>query len=185
MNIQLDQIDFDILGSLQNNARISNKELAARVRLAPSSCLERVRRLSAAGVLRGFHAEVDPGALGHGLQAMITVRLRRHARREVVAFRAHLLALPEVLAIFHVGGSYDFVVHVAVRDSNHLRDLAMDSFTARPEVGQMETHFIFEYTRSMTLPIPPSAHEGDPPGEAGRKPPATPPAPGAAPPGRR
>ena len=109
---------------------------------------------TAAGVFRGFHAEVDPEALGHSLQAMITVRLRRHARRDVVAFRAHLLGLPEVLAIFHVGGSYDFVVHVAVRDSNHLRDLAMDSFTARPEVGQMETHFIFEYTRSLTLPVP-------------------------------
>jgi DNA-binding Lrp family transcriptional regulator len=123
-----------------------------------------VRRLTAAGVFRGFHAEVDPAALGHVLQAMITVRLRRHARREVVAFRAHLLALPEVLAIFHVGGSYDFVVHVAVRDSNHLRDLAMDSFTARPEVGQMETHFIFEYTRSMTLPLPPSVQEPEAPG---------------------
>ena len=159
MNIPLDQIDFAIIENLQNNARLSNKELAHRVRLAPSSCLERVRRLGAAGVFRGFHAEVDPAALGHALQAMITVRLRRHARRDVVAFRAHLLALPEVLALFHVGGSYDFVVHVAVRDSNHLRDLAMDSFTARPEVGQMETHFIFEYTRSMTLPLPPSVLE--------------------------
>jgi hypothetical protein len=59
-----------------------------------------------------------------------------------------------VLAVFHGGGSYDFVVHVAVRDSSHLRDLAMDEFTARAEVGQMETHFIFEYTRSMTLPAP-------------------------------
>jgi DNA-binding Lrp family transcriptional regulator len=59
-----------------------------------------------------------------------------------------------VLALFHVGGSYDFVVHVVVQDSNHLRDLAMDAFTARPEVGQMETHIIFEYARSPTLPIP-------------------------------
>jgi DNA-binding Lrp family transcriptional regulator len=161
MKIPLDQIDFAIIENLQNNARLSNKELAARVQLAPSSCLERVRRLTGAGVFRGFHAEVDPEALGHTLQAMITVRLRRHARRDVIAFRAHLLALPEVLAVFHVGGSYDFVVHVAVRDSNHLRDLAMDSFTVRPEVGQMETHFIFDYTRSATLPVPPSVRGPD------------------------
>ena len=154
MKIPLDQIDFAILENLQNNARLSNKELANRVHLAPSSCLERVRRLTGAGVFRGFHAEVDPAALGQALQAMITVRLRRHSRRDVVAFRAHLLALPEVLALFHVGGSYDFVVHVVVQDSNHLRDLAMDAFTARPEVGQMETHIIFEYARSPTLPIP-------------------------------
>jgi DNA-binding Lrp family transcriptional regulator len=154
MKVPLDRIDLAIVEHLQKNARLSNKELAARVQLSPSSCLERVRRLNAAGVFRGFHAEVDPEALGLQLQAMITVRLQRHSRRQVIAFRSHLLALPEVLAVSHVGGSYDFVVHVAVRDSNHLRDLALDAFTTRPEVGQMETHLIFEHTRSMTLPIP-------------------------------
>jgi DNA-binding Lrp family transcriptional regulator len=176
MKISLDQIDFAIIENLQNNARLSNKELAARVQLAPSSCLERVRRLTGAGVFRGFHAEVDPEALGHGLQAMITVQLRRHSRRDVVAFRAHLLALPEVLAIFHVGGGYDFVVHVAVRDSNHLRDLAMDAFTVRPEVGHMETNFIFEYTRSTTLIVPPLAQGPGAPGggRGGLKPAALP-----------
>lgn len=153
MKVALDQIDLAIVENLQKNARLSNKELANRVQLSPSSCLERVRRLNAAGVFRGFHAEVDPEALGLSLQAMIIVRLRRHSRRDVVAFRAHLLALPEVLAVFHVGGSSDFVVHVAVQDSNHLRDLALDAFTTRPEVGQMETHVIFEHTRSMTLPL--------------------------------
>jgi DNA-binding Lrp family transcriptional regulator len=163
MKFPLDRIDFGIIEALQNNARLSNKELAHRVNLAPSSCLERVRKLVDAGVFKGFHAEVDPEALGHALQAMITVRLRRHSRREVMAFRAHLLALPEVVALFHVGGGYDFIVHVVVRDSNHLRDLAMDSFTARPEVGQMETHFIFEYTRSSTLPVPPSVQGPEPP----------------------
>ncbi len=157
MKVPLDQIDLDIVGNLQKNARLSNKELAHRVHLSPSSCLERVRRLNATGVFRGFHADVDPDALGCALQAMITVRLRRHSRRDVVAFRAHLLSLPQVIAVYHVGGSYDFLVHVAVRDSNHLRDLALDSFTARPEVGQMETHFIFEYCKSESLPVPPSA----------------------------
>jgi len=154
MKPPLDQIDLAIVENLQKNARLSNKELANQVNLSPSSCLERVRRLIAAGVFRGFHADVDPEALGLGLQAMITVRLQRHSRRQVIAFRSHLLALPEVLAVYHVGGSYDFVVHVAVRDSNHLRDLALDAFTTRPEVGQMETHFIFEYTSSTKLSVP-------------------------------
>ncbi len=152
MKAPLDQIDLAIVENLQKNARLSNKELANRVQLSPSSCLERVRRLNSSGVFRGFHAEVDPEALGLFLQAMIIVRLRRHSRRQVIAFRAHLLALPEVLAVYHVGGAYDFLVHVAVRDTNHLRDLALDAFTTRPEVGQMETHLIFEHTRSSGLP---------------------------------
>ena len=66
----LDRIDFDILAALQNDGRLSNKELAAKVGLAPSSCLERVRALRESGVLRGFRAEVDPEALGIHLQAI-------------------------------------------------------------------------------------------------------------------
>ena len=74
----LDRLDCQIVDALQRNARLSNKELAAKVGLAASSCLERVRRLGRERVFVGFHAEVDPGALGVGLQAMIAVRLRRH-----------------------------------------------------------------------------------------------------------
>jgi DNA-binding Lrp family transcriptional regulator len=76
----LDRIDFALLAALQKDARLSNKELAARVALAPSSCLERVRRLREEGVLTGFRAQVDPRALGIAMQALVFVRLARHAR---------------------------------------------------------------------------------------------------------
>lgn len=152
MNTPLDRTDHEILRELANDARISNKELAARVRLAPSTCLERVRRLKEAGVLSGFHAEIDPAALGIGLQAMIAVRLRQHSRANFDALRAHFLSLPEVVSLFHVGGSEDFLVHVAVRDTERLRALAWESFTARPEVAHIETSLIFEHARSRVLP---------------------------------
>lgn len=147
----LDRIDYGIVTALQNNARLSNKELAALVGLSPSTCLERVRKLRASGVLRGFHADVDPAALGIGLQALIAVRLQQHTRQLVEGFRAHALALPEVVAVYHVAGVTDFLVHVAVRDSDHLRNLAMDAFTSRPEVAQIETSLIFECTRAAGI----------------------------------
>jgi DNA-binding Lrp family transcriptional regulator len=143
----LDRTDFAILAALQNDARLSNKELAARVGLAPSSCLERVRRLRKTGVLTGFRALVDPGALGIAMQALVFVRLARHARRQVRAFREHALSLPETIAVYHVAGPHDFLVHVGVRDANHLRDLAMDAFTSRREVSRIETHLIFEHVQ--------------------------------------
>jgi DNA-binding Lrp family transcriptional regulator len=143
----LDRTDFAILAALQNDARLSNKELAARVGLAPSSCLERVRRLRKTGVLTGFRALVDPGALGITMQALVFVRLARHARRQVRAFREHALSLPETIAVYHVAGQHDFLVHVGVRDANHLRDLAMDAFTSRREVSRIETHLIFEHVQ--------------------------------------
>ncbi|MBB6086459.1 DNA-binding Lrp family transcriptional regulator [Wenzhouxiangella marina] len=138
---------------MRKNARISNKDLARQVGLAPSSCLERVRRLRLARVLTGYHADVDPNVLGIGLQAMVAVRLSRHVRSDVDAFEAHLARLPEVVTLFHVAGANDYLVHVAVRDSSHLRDLALTAFTERPEVDHIETQLIFHHQRNHELPV--------------------------------
>nr|WP_275976002.1 Lrp/AsnC family transcriptional regulator [Geothrix oryzisoli] len=150
--MDLDRIDCDILNLLQKDARLSNKELAAAVGLAPSSCLARVQRLRSEGVLRGAHAEVDPQALGVGLQALIAVQLRQHSRAQVKAFWKHALGLPEVLSVFHVAGTHDFQVHVAVRDAHHLRDLALDAFTTRTEVAHIQTSLIFEWAKGAVMP---------------------------------
>lgn len=149
----LNRTDFAILAALQKDARLSNKELAAKVGLAPSSCLERVRRLRETGVLTGFRALVDPAALGIAIQALVFVRLARHARKQVRAFREHALSLPETIGLYHVAGQHDFIVHAGVRDANHLRDLAMDAFTSRHEVARIETHLIFEHVPTPELPV--------------------------------
>jgi len=150
--IALDRIDYKILRILRNNARLSNKELAARIGLAPSSCLVRTRQLQQAGVLTGFKALVNPAALGVGLQAMISVRLKRHYKPDVEAFRQHALELQEVVQLYHVAGPIDFLIHVWTRDSEHLRDLAMTAFTAREEVSHIETELIFEHVGCPELP---------------------------------
>jgi len=150
--MSLDVIDFEILSALQRDGRLSNKELAAIVGLAPSSCLERVRKLRRLDVLQGMHAEVRTASLGIGLQAMIAVQLRQHSRELVNAFHAHALSLSEVVAVYHVAGACDFQVHVAVRDATHLRDFALDKLTTRPEVRHIETSLIFDYARNPELP---------------------------------
>ena len=112
-----------------------------------------MRQLRQLGVLVGFHAELDPKALGIGLQAMIGVRLKRHTREAVESFRAHALEINEVMAVYHVTGSRDFLVHVAARDAEHLRDLALGAFTTRPEVANLETSLIFQADRKAGFPI--------------------------------
>lgn len=149
----MDRIDIELLRLLRNNARLPNKTLAEKVGVAPSTALERIRRLRETGVIEGYHAEFEPRAVGIGLQAMVAVRLARHSRELLDGFRAHLLGLPEVLAFYHVAGANDFQVHVAVRDSDHLRDFALDAFTRRPEVAHIETSLIFEFRRSPEMPI--------------------------------
>jgi len=148
----LDRIDYEIVRLLRKNARISNKELAEQVGLAPSTCLVRTRLLQQSGVITGFKAEVNPARLGVGLQAMISVRLKRHYKPDVEAFRQHALDLPEVVRLYHVAGPIDFLVHVWTKDSEHLRNLAMTAFTAREEVSHIETELIFEHMTCQGLP---------------------------------
>lgn len=143
----LDRIDREILGWLQHDARTSNKALAAKVGLAPSSCLARVRRLEQSGALKGYHAEVDPRVYGVTLEALIAIRLEKHARTAIASFERHLNTLAEVRGSFHVAGANDYLVHVAVRDADHLRAFALSAFATRPEVAHMETSLIFSHRR--------------------------------------
>lgn len=149
----LDRVDAEILKALQANARMSNKDLAARVGLAPSSCLARVRRLQEEGAFLGFHAEVDPQLLGIRVEAMVSVRLSRHTREEVERFQTHALAQPEVVALYHLTGEPDFLLHVAARDLAHLRELALSAFSSRPGVAQIQTSVLFEHVRKPQLPL--------------------------------
>ena len=148
----MDRIDYNILTQLQNDGRMSNKELAAAVGLAPSSCLERVRKLQDRGVITGYKARVNVRALGIGLQAFVAVQLAKHARDFVDDFRQHVMGLPEVVALYHVAGQDDFLVHVAVRDAEHLRNLTLDAFTTRLEVARLNTSLVYEYVQQSTLP---------------------------------
>jgi DNA-binding Lrp family transcriptional regulator len=148
----LDRTDDAIVAALQNNGRLSNKELAARVGLAPSSCLQRVRRLFERGVVRGVHADVDPRALGIGMQALIALRLRRHSRASALGLKRHLLTRPEVVTVFNLTGAEDFLVHVAVRDSQHLYDFALDALATRPEVEHINTSLVFDLVTRRALP---------------------------------
>ena len=149
---QLDRTDFGLLEALQKNARVTNKELANSVGISPSTCLERVRRLRSSGALTGFHAAVDPEALGIQVQAMVAVRLDRHALVSFDRLRDELLNIPEVVSVYLLAGAQDFLVHVAASSVNHLRNVVSDNFAAREDVAHMETSLIFDHARSPDLP---------------------------------
>ena len=150
MKERLDRIDRHILARLQEDGRRSNKELAAQVGLAPSSCAERVRKLREAGHMRGIHAEVDPRALGIQLQAMVFVQLERHAATIMSQFQEQVCAHPEVLAVYHVAGQHDFLVHVVARDTDHLQQLIL--MLSQPAVRHVQTALIFSHQRTHVLP---------------------------------
>src|SRR3954451_6936587 len=120
-DVRLDDVDRRILEALSEYARIQNNRLAERVGVAPSTALQRVRALRRAGVLRGFHAEIDLAALGRPLQAMVAVRLAVHAREQIETFTGLVRQLPGVLTVFHVAGVNDYLVWLAAADAQDLR----------------------------------------------------------------
>lgn len=149
---QLDQTDLDILAALFKDARLSNKDLASQIGLAPSSCLERVKRLQADEVIVGSMMNINFPALGGNIQAMIAVRLSDHSRQKVARFQQEILDQAEVITLFHMGGEDDFFIHVAVSDTHHLRDFVFDKITARSEVNHVETALIYDFQISKRIP---------------------------------
>ena len=144
----LDAVDRAILHELAADARLPNNALADRVGVAPSTCLMRVRALRERGVIRGFHADIEPTALGRDLQAMIAVRLAGHARGHMGPFVTRMERLPEVLDVYFVAGVNDYLLHVAVGTTVDLRDFVAEHLNRDPDVASTETNLIFEHTRA-------------------------------------
>ncbi len=149
----LDRIDSQIVAALQKDARLSNKELAAMVGLAPSSCHTRVRRLTDSGVFRSFCTEIDPARAGVGLETLVQIRLTDHGEKHGRKTVQFLESCPEVVEIFLIAGQVDLVLHVAVRDTQHLRKLVLDTIATRPEVADVDTRLVYERIGGRGYPL--------------------------------
>jgi DNA-binding Lrp family transcriptional regulator len=153
MRATLDELDAALLRELQNNARMTNRNLAEAVGVAPSTSLERIRALRQRGVIRGFHADVDLKALGREVQALIAVRIRPPSRGTIEAFRDWVQQLPETLGVFVVSGADDFLIHVAVPDTDTLYAFVVDRLTERQEVADIRTSVVYEHLRRPVIEL--------------------------------
>jgi DNA-binding Lrp family transcriptional regulator len=145
----MDELDSAIVQELQRDARQTNRELARRLGIAPSTCLERVRLLRARGVIRGYHAEVDPAALNRKVEAFVSARLRPLNRDVIESFKAALIKLPEVVAVYVLAGDEDFLVHVTAQDLDHLHAFLIDRLSQRREVVTFRSQIVFQSARKQ------------------------------------
>ena len=141
----LDDIDRVLVRLLRDDARISNARLAEEAGIAPSTSLTRVRGLIERGIVRGFHADLDPRALGLGLEAIISINIRVGARKAIAQFSDEMRRLPEVVQVFFLGGAEDFIIHIATRDTDHARQFVVDNLSAHPSVASTRTSLVFEH----------------------------------------
>jgi len=145
----LDRLDRRILDVLQDNAELSNLELAERVGLSPTPCARRVKRLVAEGVITHQVAMVDPRKLGLNLTAHISITMDRHTPDRFEAFEETVLALPEVVDCCVVTGqSADYLMKAVVRDMAHYEQFLLGKLTRIP--GVTGVHSSFELRRVVT-----------------------------------
>lgn len=147
---ELDEVDQSLLTSVRRNARATNRQLAHAAAIAESTAHSRLRRLEERGIVTAYEAVVRHSKLGVELQALIGVTLRPGARQTSInEFSDAVRSLDEVVQTFFLGGSDDFIVHVAVRNSSALRKFVVEHLSGNPTVASTRTSIIFEYSRSV------------------------------------
>jgi DNA-binding Lrp family transcriptional regulator len=139
--VKLDKINRKILSILQKNSSITNSDLSKAVGLAPATTLERVKKLEASGVIKGYVALVDQKKVGKAITAFVEISLRNHSASAIKEFSKKISALPEVLECHHLAGDKDFLLKVVTEDIETYRNFAMDKLAAIPGIGNVCTFF--------------------------------------------
>lgn len=134
-----------MIAELVRDGRLPNNVLAERLGIAPSTCLLRTRKLIESGVIRGFRADVDCSRAGVDLQALVAVRVRPNARAKLSEASRRLAAEPGVLNVFFVAGAYDFIVHVAAKDTEGIRQFVALNLSRDAGIESTQTSLVFEH----------------------------------------
>ena len=150
----LDEIDCRILAALQENARISNVDLASQVGISPSPCWRRVRDLEQEGVIARYVTLVDPGAVGLPVSVFIQVSLERQVETALEAFESAVLSRPEVMECYLMTGDADYLLRVVVADLDAYERFLMDHLTRIPSVASIKSSFALKQIKYRTaLPV--------------------------------
>jgi DNA-binding Lrp family transcriptional regulator len=136
---RLDSIDLLILDKLQEEGRITNVDLAFHAGITAPPCLRRVRALEEAGIVRGYHADIAPEAMGYSITVFAMVRLKSQAEEELQAFEKHIAGLPEVRECYMLNGEIDFILKIVSTDLQAFQKLLTSQITPAPNVASVKT----------------------------------------------
>ena len=153
----IDELDRSILAILQEEGRITNVELASRVGLTAPPCLRRMRALEESGVIKGYHAELDPGALGYGIMVFALVSLRSQAEDDLRTFESHVATLPEVRECHMLNGEIDFILKIVAHDLQSFQNFLTSKLTPAPNVASVKTSLTIRTSKtSCGIPVDPA-----------------------------
>jgi len=150
----LDAIDRKILAALQNNARLSNVQLADEIGLSPSPCLRRVRELEESGVIRRYVTLLDPAAIGLPVSIFVSVTLERQVEKALEPFEKAIQQRPEVMECYLMTGDADYLLRVVTADLAAYERFLMDHLTRVKGVASIKSSFALKQVKySTALPL--------------------------------
>lgn len=151
----MDRIDLKILAELQADARLSVVELSRRVGLTKTPCAERIRQLEKAGVIRGYHAALDPDAIGAGHVVIVQVLLTSTTAHDLRRFNEAVRRIPEIQSCHMIAGDFDYLLKVRTRDIHEYRRVMGEKISELPCVKQTHTYVVMENVKDETgVPVP-------------------------------
>jgi len=136
----IDDLDRAIIAELQQDARLSNLELARRVGLTPAPCLRRVQKLEQAGVIEGYHAKVNPKAAGRGFEVVVAIDIAVNDGKAIENFETAAVAVPEVTALRRMFGQPDYYLRVQVATPEAYERLIVSTLSRLPAVSRLLSH---------------------------------------------
>jgi Lrp/AsnC family leucine-responsive transcriptional regulator len=148
--VTLDRIDLKILDVLQEDGRITNRDLAAKVALSPSACLARVRQLESAGVISGYRATLSIEMIRAAIVVFAQITLRRHLTNTFDKFDATLCGFPEVVEAARVSGPFDYILKIVVADISEWREFAEKLLDEDNGVEKMVSHFLVREAKAFS-----------------------------------
>ena len=153
--MKLDHIDHKILRYLQENARITNAELADKVGLSPTPCLRRLRRLESDGIIRGYHTEINREALGVNVTVIILVKLEREDDKTLREFEAAIKKRSEVMECYLVTGKFDYFIRVVIPSLSAYEAFLSETILRMPNISTVESSFTLrEVERKIVVELP-------------------------------
>ena len=152
--MKLDDKDLKILRLLQENANISNKEIAVATKLTLTPVYERIKKLDAMSLLKKKVVLLNRKKLGLNVMAIVLVSIEKHSGEGALVFMKEIKKIPEVVECFHITGAFDFQLKVYTRDIDHFHEFNFKKLTAIKNIRQMESHFVMkEVINTTSLPL--------------------------------
>ena len=151
---KLDRTDIQILKNLQDNGRITIKELAMKVHLSTTPVFERMRRLESEGYIQRYTAVLSPSKLGRGFIVFCSVRLRRMGKEIAHDFVSRVKNIPEVAECYNISGEFDYLLKIYAPDMQYYNNFIIDTLGTIESLGSLQSWFVMsEIKNSYGLPI--------------------------------